>query len=124
MSRKEYFTENQNETTQQKHTPFQYTCTIGFPAAATYFEALGAFVPPELGDKLIDGIVLGMLDRDGTDDGIALTLGPNEGSLEGPELGMELTLGSRLGSSEGLVDGSRETDGVIEGPSDGDDDGT
>ena len=115
--------DEQERISSKKH-PFQYTCTIGVPAAATYFEALGAFVPPELGDKLIDGMVLGMLDSDGTDDGIALTLGPNEGSLEGSELGMELTLGSRLGSSEGLVDGSRETDGVIEGPSDGDNDGT
>lgn len=94
--------------------------------AKTYFEALGAVdLPfPRVGAELSDGLLLGMLDSDGIDDGMALTLGPSEGSLEGAELGMELTLGSRLGASEGLVDGSRDTDGSRLGSSDGDDDGT
>ena len=60
-----------------------------------------------------------MLDSDGIDDGMELTLGPSDGLLEGIELGMELTLGFRLGASEGLVDGLGDIDGIREGPADG-----
>ena len=57
------------------------------------------------------GTELGMLDSDG----MALTLGPSDGLLEGVELGMELTLGSRLGNDEGRSLGIGEFDGSIEG---------
>jgi len=102
--------------------------------------ALGAFEPPfprvglalgkEVGNKLIDGLLLGMLDTDGIVEGtpvpvgMALILGPREGSLEGAVLGIELTLGPELGPLDGLPDGSREMDGVDEGPDDGDKDGS